>query len=235
MNTLAVPLTIDQLEAAGHLYAQLKQWHVSEATLDSLAEKFPGFSDETALLKVVAVNGLYGTNVMALFRMAAHVKEVIVKTNVLIAGPELVEQIALLRNPNGGTVKRHHSFASKFAHFFVDSERFPIMDSYAVSMVRLHLGTENWRQDAEKPYIAFVENLKTLRTLAGLNATNRELDRYLWIAGAYRTYRKRRDAQRESQINVELDRLFTNPSENIRADLDALMPSILSEALRGEL
>jgi len=225
MNTLSVPLTLRQIEAAGHLYSHLQQWRLSEAALDALAERLSGFSDEVVLLKVVAVNGLYGTNVLALSRMAAHIKEVIADTNVPVAGPELVERIAVLRNQNGGSTKRHHSFASKFAHFFIDPERFPIMDSYAVSMLKVHLGAEHCHQNAGTPYIAFLENLKTLRRLAGLEVTNRELDRYLWIAGAYRVYRKRYEAQRKPEISIELERLFTNQSEAIQAELNRLMPS----------
>jgi len=232
MKTLAVPLTSDQIEAAGRLYLQLQQWRLSEAALDALAERFTGFSEEAVLLKVVTVNSLYGTNVLALSRMAAHINGILARTNVSIAGPELVEQIALLRGQDGKASKRHHSFASKFAHFFLDHQRFPIMDSYAVSMVKLHLGAENCNQNAETPYIAFVENLSALRRLAGLAATNRELDRYLWIAGAYRIYRKRRDAQRKAEINVELERLFTDPSEAVRVDLNCLVPALLPKRCR---
>jgi len=236
MSALAIALTADQVEAAGRLYSQLRQWQVSEAALDALADRVPGFSEEAVLLKAVAVNGLYGTNVLALSRMAIHVRKTIEKSDLRTAGPELVEGIARLPREDGETAnRRHHSFASKFAHFFIDAERFPIMDSYAVAIVRVHLGVANYNQNREKPYLAFVENLKTLRTLAELNVTNREFDRYLWIAGAYRTYRKCCDAERKAKISVELNRLFTNPSESIRGDLDALMPSILSPTVRGGL
>jgi len=87
MNTLSVPLTLRQIEAAGHLYSHLRQWRLSEAALDTLAERLSGFSDEVVPLKVVAVNGLYGTTVLVLSRMAAHIKEVIADTNVPVAGP----------------------------------------------------------------------------------------------------------------------------------------------------
>jgi len=51
----------------------------------------------------------------------------------------------VLRNQNGRSTKRHHSFVSKFAHFFIDPERFPIMDSYPVSLLKVHLGANTFR------------------------------------------------------------------------------------------
>jgi hypothetical protein len=56
MNSLAVPLTITQIEAAKRLHARLRQWQASDAALFALTEKFPGFAEESVLLKAVAVN-----------------------------------------------------------------------------------------------------------------------------------------------------------------------------------
>jgi hypothetical protein len=126
-------------------------------------------------------------------------------------------------------VRRHTSFAAKFAHFFIDSERFPIMDSYAVWMVKYHLGWKNCLRDANRSYTAFVENLRRLREAAGLNVKSRELDRYLWLAGQYRQWRK----NLKSQINSELAALFASPSGESEEDLHALAPYAENELRSG--
>lgn len=217
MNSLAVTLTQSQIKAASLLYKNCLIWQRSEEALDVLEEKLPGYSDLVMLLKVVAVNGLYGTHLLAVSRMADHIKEVLAKNGQLLTEPDLVEEIALLPGDNGkAPTRRYHSFASKFAHFFIDSERFPIMDSYAVEMVRYHLGAGNDKRDPERPYKAFVENLSQLKSLARLDVGNRELDRYLWITGGYRTFRKRKP------VNVELEQLFKSPSDSLKDALETL-------------
>src|SRR6185312_11644177 len=131
-TVLAVLLTMRQIEAANRLHAKLVQWQVTDRALHTLQESLPGFESETTLLKVAAINQLYGTNVYAVVRMAQHVTAVMQDANG-IEDADLVEKLATL------TGQKHCSFASKFAHFFIDKKRFPIYDSYAVKMVGCHL------------------------------------------------------------------------------------------------
>jgi hypothetical protein len=172
---LAVPLAMIQIEAANRLHAKLVQWQVTDQALHTLQENLPGFDIEATLLKVVAINQLYGTNVYAVTRMAQHITKV-----MPIAGNmedvDLVEELASLSG------WKHLSFASKFAHFFIDMERFPIYDTYAVKMVTYHLGKQEQDMDTAHPYRAFVENIHRLKRYAQLSCTTRELDRYLWQA-----------------------------------------------------
>ena len=46
-------------------------------SLGQLRQALPGFGPTETLLKVVAVNALYGTNVLALMRAAKHVEQVL--------------------------------------------------------------------------------------------------------------------------------------------------------------
>jgi hypothetical protein len=71
---LVVSLSMPQIEAANRLHRQLSQWQVTDDAIRSLKERFPGFDIDATLLKVVAVNQLYGTNVYAVVRMAEHIK-----------------------------------------------------------------------------------------------------------------------------------------------------------------
>lgn len=217
---LATPLTANQIEAAGRIRAHLHQWVLSDEALETLSQRLPGFEPPAVLLKVVAVNALYGTNVYALVRMADHIGNVLKETDPAKAGPELVEAIAALPVASAAEKpKRHRSFASKFAHFFIDPERFPIYDRYADAMVRLHLGNAVGRAP-EHPYAAFAAKFRrVMGEVTGWWGSSRELDRYLWVAGLYRELRKNPKAP----INLEARRVFENPSADARRDLAVLV------------
>ena len=92
---LAVPLTMTQIEAANRLHGKLLQWQVTDRALYILQVNLPGFDIEATLLKVVAVNQLYGTNVYAVVRMAQQINaEVAEMFNS--ASPEVITELAIL-------------------------------------------------------------------------------------------------------------------------------------------
>jgi hypothetical protein len=219
LTPLAVPLAVEQIHAAMRLHARLEQWQRADRALRALAERFPSLDADAVLLKVVAVNTLYGTRVFAFMRMAEHVEAVISQVDLTGAGPELVERVARLppASPDEQT-RRHHSFASKFTHFFIDAERFPILDSYAETMVRYHLDRTSCVSDEEHRYLAFAQNVATLKRLSRLTCSGRELDRYLWLAGQYHAWKRNPDAP----MYAELKRLFAEPPEEAKADLKTL-------------
>jgi hypothetical protein len=208
---LVVPLSMSQIEAAKRLHRQLPQWRVTDSALQALQERFPGFDIDATLLKVVVVNQLYGTNVYAVVRMAHHIKEVMLEASHM-DDVGLVEKLAALSG------MKHTSFASKFAHFFIDVDRFPIYDSYAVKMVAYHLGPQGKNGEIEQPYKSFVANLNKLKRCAQLSCTNRELDHYLWLAGMYRKWR----AKPGVHIGSEVSSLFSSQSPEAVTDLKML-------------
>ncbi len=216
---LAVPLHAAQIEAAGRLRGRLQQWQVSDAALERLADLCPSFNSEETLLKVVAINGLYGTNVYAQVRMAQHITNVVLGADLEHVGPELVELMACLPSTEGQRgPRRHVSFASKFAHFFLNAERFPIFDRYALTTVQHHLGRHNCVKSKSGAFVTFVANIQRLKQLCGLDIGARELDRYLWLAGLYRHWQQTKD----SRINREAIALFTDDCSEVRQDLELL-------------
>lgn len=220
MTQLAALLDPSQIEAAGRLYLRLEQWQLANSALKRLADCCPGFDREATLLKVVAINALYGTNLYALVRMAEHVSKTLKDKDLNCEGPELVERLASLpRATETETLKRFRSFASKFAHFFIDSECFPIMDSYAIEMLTRHLGRRNMAKNPAASYLAFVDNMKQLRESACLKCSSRELDQYLWVAGLYRRWKK--DAN--GKMNREASNLFQAASSEVASDLKSLI------------
>jgi|SRR6266852_2048109 len=214
---LMVPLSISQIEAANRLHQRLPQWQITDHALHALQVCFPDFGSEATLLKVVAVNQLYGTNVYAVIRMAQHVVDVMLDLKN-IEDVELVEELATL------TGRKHLSFASKFAHFFIDMERFPIYDSFAVKMVAYHLGRQGKVTNTAHPYKAFVENINRLKERAHLSCTSKEIDRYLWLAGLYQEWR----TAAKPEINREIEELFES------LFINSLPISPLSEMLPTE-
>jgi hypothetical protein len=211
-KSLVVPLLVSQIEAANKLHSRLLQWQITDQALQSLHARFPGFGIEATLLKVVSVNQLYGTNVYAVMRMAQHITKVMLDANEREAS-ELVEELASLGS------RKHLSFASKFAHFFIDMERFPIYDSFAAKMVTYHLGIYPQGKNKAHPYRAFVENIDILKRYAHLYCTNTELDRYLWLGGLYRSWEKNKGAQ----INAEVAQLFNSLSSTPTTELAQLL------------
>ncbi len=165
----------------------------------------PSFDRESTLLKAVAVNELYYTNVFAIVSMAEHMAKVLNERGVA-SDAGLVDRLAV----SSTNTRRFVSFASKFAHFFVDSDRFPIFDSFVLSMIKLHLGVRKNIWTSAQPYAEFFEMFRRVQTLACPTCTNRELDRYLWVAGQYRAWMKNRKAQ----INGELRTAFENQANS---------------------
>jgi len=228
---LNLPLETAQISAAQRLHARLEQWQLVEKALAALGAEFPGCAPHEVLLKATVVNALYGTNVLAIERMARHVANVLARVDIHSAGPELVEQLAVPSQAGKTKTRRHYSFASKFTHFFLNAERYPIMDKYATQMVKIHLGQKRILSDPDHPYIAFSHNYDLLKKAARFTGSNREMDHYLWLAGEYLAWKKNRTAQ----INSEARTLFEHHSPAAAEELDALMPSILDKAFRGEL
>ncbi len=215
MLSLKTALTAEQVAAATRLHERLTSWKATDAALDLLAQRVTGFDLRACLIKAAAINQLYGTNVYALTRVGAHVAGVMASQ----ADGNLVERLAAV--PSEGRVRRHLSFASKFAHFFVDKGRYPIFDSYAVRGLRHHLDGTRLPYDDPPAYADYVEALGALTALSGLKCSGRELDRYLWLSGLYRAWR--RDA--EAKINVEARDLFVRAEREpaIRDDLQWLV------------
>lgn len=229
---LAVPLYASQIEAACRLHLRLKQWRLSDAALAKLNQDVTGFGPEACLLKCVAVNTLYGTQVLAIVRMAEHVCQVMTQTPARQAGPEIVKQIAALPTGEEEKQRRFVSFAAKFCHFFIDPERFPIYDEAARDVLKLHLGQAALAVDDADPYTAFCSNLSRLRTLAQVQGAGRDLDRYLWITGMYMKWLRVKGKPKQ-QMNVELRTMFGKPSAAEAEELDALLPYVLIQPIGG--
>lgn len=199
MDRAPIPLTSERIEAAVRLHEQhLPQWRAADAALEAVGTALGrDFSYAPNLVRVATVNTLYGTNLRATHRMAEHIAGILPRGAELLEPAEVVEAIAALPPAKSETPRRHRSFASKFCHFFIDADDFPILDQAARDALRLHMAPEELR-GAESSYPGFCGALARLRKAYRLQAGPRDLDRYLWIAGMYHAFaRGRRDINRD--------------------------------------
>jgi hypothetical protein len=211
------PLSYEQVTAANRLRKHLHQWRLSEEALFNLQKRIPQFDLEACLLKSVSVNALYGTNVLAIIRMANHVHKVLhKKADPSDFGRELVKNIAEMPNDKGERDRTRTSFASKFCHFFIDSDQFPIYDDAACVALKSHFGKRVEAHD----YDAFCNCIKQLTNLVGNGCDTRMIDHYLWLTGMYQRW-----IRNKSNVNRELFDLFNNLQAEQIKDMDIMLPN----------
>jgi hypothetical protein len=224
---LAVLLTLNQLEAADRLHRRFKQWQLSDDALHKLRAVLPDWGLESCLLKCIAVNALYGTQVYAVIRMAHHVTSVLSRIENM-KPTDLVERIAALPKLDDEKKSRQFiSFAAKLCHFFIDSELYPIYDEAARNVLKLHLGKDKYVDDVKKPFAAFCKNIEQVRREAGIRGKSRELDRYLWLTGMYMKWVK------GQPVNTELKSMFMLRATDDAIDVSELLPAPLKHAYLG--
>ena len=200
---LAIPLAESQVAAAGALHDMLEDWVAAERALDNLAATMPSNTEpDQVLVKAATLNQLYGTNLYRLHDMALNIVETFSSKADGEDECALVDRIADV--PTSASF--HDSFASKYCHFFVDPERFPLFDKYVPVTVRLHLGRGNYRCTLHgHTYRNLYADLTVLRANLSFSPSVRELDRYLWLRGQWDTFKSKGE---EAKIGAEVKNLF---------------------------
>jgi hypothetical protein len=198
--TLRNALAQAHVEAASSLFARVENWQLEEDVLCTLATSLPSNCDPAHVLpKAATLNSLYATNVFAITDMARHIATIFGDSRRR-SRVELVSSIACL--PLDGKTRHFRSFASKYCHFFVDAEAFPIMDSYAQRALTHHLDTKI------ADYGTWLNAIEELRQAANLCSSYRELDHYLWLLGQWLRHTEDPDAH----LNSHAKRLFGDPA-----------------------
>jgi hypothetical protein len=215
VSRLAVPLSHAQVEAANQLYQRyLVGWQRYDRVLYALREHFPSNKDlECVLPKAVTLNQLYGTHVLAITGMAGHIVEVLGHEP---DPPDLgvVEKIAWLPEA-GANGMRFRSFASKYCHFFINADRFPILDELAGQALDYHLGPRKRTHILKGPfsYLTYVSDIDRVRAAGHLECSYVELDRYLWLLGQWLRVREGNRTGKTVMINGEVRGLLEAPDE----------------------
>lgn len=202
IQQLAIPLRQSQIDAAKEFLAG--GWESKE--FDQLRAAFPS-PLEAVRIKAIVLNALYGTNIIAIGRVADRV-ELLLRTNQW-TGADLVEQ--LVAEIRGVTKRGEYSFAAKYAHFFIDSS-LPILDSFAEWMLGRHLGRQLQSKDARR-YHRVTVDIETLKRVAGLNCNCADLDAYLWVAGEYWYWKDHPKYKISGDLKPRFENLQENPSD----------------------
>lgn len=224
--SLAMPLSQQQVNAAARVHDKLKMWLRAESTLQLLSARCPEFTQEACLLKAVVVNDIYGTQLFATVRMASHIHSIFENSDYSPGDIGLVDRIAQLPPKAGDKPRLAISFASKFCHFFVNAEDFPIYDDAARDTLKLHLGS-GCTIEQSKPYASFCKNFRNLHALAKLTATTKELDQYLWLTGMFIRWQKEK-AKSNPRVNAELKAMFQSPGPELGSALKTMLPEHLA-------
>jgi hypothetical protein len=219
LETLAIPLKQSQIDAANEFGKD--GWESKE--FEQLRLAFPGPLDAVRI-KAIVLNALYGTNIIAIGKVADCVERVL-RANQW-TGSDLVEQ--LVSEIRGVTKKSNYSFAAKYAHFFVDLS-LPILDSFAEWMLGKHLGRPMQSKDPRR-YHRFAEDMETLKRVACLHCSCAELDSYLWVAGEYWYWKEHPKYDINGYLKQSFENLQRNPSAepSLAALLDMGMASSAS-------
>lgn len=184
----------------------------ADDALDSLADLLPGDDDVSIIAKAAALDRLYGTYVVDIYRASKHVEEVLSKGGKDFQNEYFVDNLARVEvGQTDGKYIRYISFASKYAHFFIDGNSFPMYDFYADRMLKYHVGRKHLARDKEHPYRAYSENFFKLKNEVEKMVTVRQLDHYLWVAGQYDIWRIKRDEPskyKDRHINGWLRKMF---------------------------
>lgn len=197
-----------QIGAAIALRQAFDPWLIVDGALNALSERFPENDLKAVVVKVATFNALYNTNLYAIWRMAAHITEV-VEQGKQESGVGLVEAIARFDD------RYHKSFASKFVHFFHDPF-VPIYDSYAA----LALGTiRGARRIYPNDYVEYTEWVLEFSAHLGDSFTVKQIDQFLWLAGMYGWYKQKGGAQ----LSVDINRLFETDDSRTISLLEALL------------
>lgn len=235
-----------QFDSARDLYNKMDDWKCKDRILNGLREAEPDFANfRETLQKVLAINEFYnagGSNLLAMAIFIATRGSEIMELyhqrksqDTRNAHIEVVRRIALREIKLGNTKKDGCPvFASKFAHFFIDPEAFPILDDKAEKMVLIHLGDCRLYPESQKEedridytmgkrYEQFYDNLLRLKKMI-LNShnsepCNKELDQYLWLAGNYRMMKLE-----ASGVNKEIKKIYSSDPSTIEGHFKGLFP-----------
>lgn len=223
------PIERQCVEAALRLRgAHLLGWNSSVEALVRMRGELSELTRSNVLAKSATVNDLYNAQVgSAVLAMANFIFEH--SSQDTLVNPDdspadVVERIGFLGD---GSADRsgYQVFASKYAHFFIDPERYPVYDKYAARTLLYHWGSyESTVMDGRHRYRDFCHVLGRVVATSDVAVFSlSDLDAYLWLAGVYREWLRRGAA---AEINREVKDFFAGA---IDGEIHALLADMTPE------
>jgi hypothetical protein len=158
---------------------------ITDHALTRLVQAFPYNHDlEDVLLKVVAINSLYATNIYAIYDVAKRICELQVDSLLAQGSLELVNEIALVQVR--GKVRRNYSFASKYCSWHAP-HIYPIYDSFVDHLLWAYQKQDKFatfKREELLQYVRYRAVLDKFREHYKLKQFGyKDLDKFLWLCG----------------------------------------------------
>lgn len=195
----------EQVEHYLRAWDELDNYHLQEDALDKLFFTFcPENTDMSdILLKVVALNDFYSTNIFSVYPVAKHILSLRIDDRLKSGDVTLVSDIQKVTI--NGVERNFYSFATKYCSHHRPLD-FPIYDNY-VEKVLCHFRDQDkfasFKTLDLKNYAKFKEVLIDFRSFYGLDKYNlKEIDKYMWQLGK-KHFPKNYDRKRNSKNRFE--------------------------------
>jgi hypothetical protein len=173
----------ERVDAAAKLWSRSAELVQMERALFSLQGCFPGHDADSVLLKVVALACVWANRTVVAQPWAAHARRVLARFEPGVEPLWLVDELARAPGVALSAAGRAVTFASRFAHYFVDVDRFPVLDRWSeVELARLAPPT-----DGASRYVEFAARHSRVASELGIERPRR-LWCYLWLAGQHRAW-----------------------------------------------
>lgn len=176
----------EQVEYYLRAWDELENYRLQEDALDrlylSLCPKNTDMSD--ILLKVVALNDFYSTNIFSVYPVAKHILSLNIDDRLKAGDVTLVADIQKVTI--NGVEKNFYSFATKYCSHH-NSLDYPIYDNYVDKLLcyfRDRDGFAEFKKDELKDYVNFKGALINFRSFYKLDIYNlKQIDKYIWQLG----------------------------------------------------
>jgi hypothetical protein len=163
---------------------------VVEDALKKLFTQYPANTNLShVLLKVVALNRLYSTQIFAVVDVAQHIHRngTEIDSSLAIGSPEVVDKIAKVTISKSGKERNNFSFATKYCSWH-NPESYPIFDTqvdrYLWSLQKQAHFAEFFIKNEFWDYSEFRKVMIAFRTVYGLESfTFKDIDKFLWLYG----------------------------------------------------
>ncbi len=191
-QTAMVPVT--KTRSAAPVAAAARLWNRSdelvrcERTLFALQGCFPGFDPSSTLLKVAALSSIDVNRSIGAATMFEHVQRVVERIDRRRVGPEFVDLVAEPQRRHGRQTMRSLTFASRFAHFFLDPDSFPMLDGWTERALANCIERSTDAPDASRYTRFYVDHARLASAFAPARPS--DVCRFLWLRGQYTAWKR---------------------------------------------
>lgn len=178
--------SIEQVEHYLQTWNTLENYRLQEDALDKLFLELCTKNIEISdiLLKVVALNDFYSTNIFSVYPVAKHILSLDIDSRLNSGDITLVSD--LQKVIIGGIVENFYSFSTKYCSHHKPLD-FPIYDSYVEKVLCYFRDRDrfsNFKTLELKDYKKFKDTLVEFKYFYGLDKYDlKKIDRYMWQLG----------------------------------------------------